>query len=176
MLDASESILESDWTKFVKFTHDIVASLPISDDEMNLGIVEFGSDAKNVCGLKSDKAALKKAIDSKLSKETSGRTMTHLAIRMATKELQENGRDDKQQLIFMLTDGLPTERNETGAAFAEAKKAGMLVQIVTIGFLASYLPPPAEWYTAGHPPLKFSMGYSELVDHLTTVTGTLIDI
>ena len=48
----------------------------------------------------------------------------------------------------------------------------MCVQIVTIGMIVSYVPTPVEWYTAGFPPIKFTMGYSELVSHLQVLDST----
>lgn len=173
VLDSSESVHEDDWQRFKKFTHEVVNALPISKDEMHVGIVEFATDVKTVITVTQDKDELNKALTENLSKQTTGQTNTHKAIREAVKDLKQNGQAGKPKLIFLLTDGLPTDRDAAGAAFAEAKAAGVRVQIVTIGMIVSYVPTPVEWYTAGFPPIKFTMGYSELVSHLQTVTKAI---
>ena len=56
------------------------------------------------------------------------------AIREAVKDLKQNGQAGKPKLIFLLTDGLPTDRDAAGAAFAEAKAAGVRVQVCVAGY------------------------------------------
>ena len=47
VLDSSESVHEDDWQRFKKFTHEVVNALPISKDEMHVGIVEFATDVRS---------------------------------------------------------------------------------------------------------------------------------
>jgi len=173
VIDSSESILESDWQTFVKFTHKLVQALPIGDDAMHVGVVEYNTEAKLVTKLESDKAKITQQLDAGLSKFTSGRTYTDKAISLGNHELIGQGRADKPKLLVLLTDGLPSNRAAADIAFANVHAAGVAVQIVTIGMMVSYLPMPAAWSSRGFPPIKMMHGYQQLLTRIGTITGAI---
>jgi uncharacterized protein YegL len=174
VLDSSKSIEESDWKKFVHFTHSLIDTLPIDPDTMRLGIIEFNTNAKLVSGLSSNKAAIQAMVDSRLSKTSEGKTYTDKAVRLALDDLAKNARDTSiPKLMLILTDGLPSNRTLANAAFADAKRKGVLIQLVTIGWVANIMPVPASWSSKGFPPLKMMGGYSELVKRMSDVAGAV---
>jgi len=104
IMDSSESILESDWKKFITFTNKLVEALPISETRMHLGVVEYNTEARLVTKLEADKDKIVKELDVGLSKFTSGRTFTDKAVLLGKKDLIENGRGgNKPKLIILLT-------------------------------------------------------------------------
>jgi uncharacterized protein YegL len=175
-MDSSNSILESDWEKFRTFTNKLVSALPVATDKMHVGVVEYNSVAKLVTKLEDDKAELTNEIDTGLSKFTTGATRTDKAISLATGELVQSGRGGKPKLIVLLTDGLPTKRTLTDAAFAKAHAADIKVQIVTIGAVVSYLPMNPAWSTTGFPPIKMMNGYAELLTRIESILGAICQL
>ena len=79
VIDSSQSILESDWQKFKQFTHKLVSKLPIRDDAMHLGVVEYNTNARLVTKLESDKAELDFKLASGLSKFTDGAVLVWIS-------------------------------------------------------------------------------------------------
>ena len=113
------------------------------------------------------------------------------AVRLGVKDLVENGRGGNiPKILLVLTDGLPNNAQLGGsaaagpsagqaaadAAFAEAKTAGVAVQLVTVGFLISYMPINPEWSADGFPPIKLALGYQELLDRIQTVVDRISEM
>lgn len=177
VLDASGSISAGDWTRFEEFTSSLIGSLPIGPKAMHLGIIEFNTEARQVSSLVSTKdEAL--AMSKQLSKVTSGRTYVDKAIYMAMDDLEKNGRratDPKiPQVIIVLTDGAPSDRNAAAVAFKAAIAKGYQVQIVLIGFMAVFMPPDADWSSA--PPMKMMGGYESLLQARAQVTDLVCSV
>jgi hypothetical protein len=173
-MDSSESITESDWVRFKEFTNKLVSGLPIRKDSMHLGVIEFNTDAKLVTSLESNKGDLESKLESGLSKSTKGRTFTGKAIRLAVDMLKKNARGgDIPKILILLTDGLPSDREAADAAFAEAKAAGVAVQIVTIGFMVNVLPLSEHWSAEGFPPIRMTMGYAQLLARIKSIEGAI---
>merc|ERR1712167_114800 len=177
VLDASGSISAGDWTRFEEFTTNLIGSLPIGPKAMHLGIIEFNTEARQVSSLVSTKdEAL--AMSKQLSKVTSGRTYVDKAIYMAMDDLEKNGRratDPKiPQVIIVLTDGAPSDRDAAAVAFKAAIAKGYQVQIVLIGFMAVFLPPDADWSSA--PPMKMMGGYESLLQARAQVTDLVCSV
>ena len=144
---------------------------------MHVGMIEYNTKAKLVTKLEQDRAALDRKINAGLSKFTSGRTSTDKAVLLATDELVKNSLSgNKPKIIILLTDGLPTDRSLANAAFSKAHALRINVQIVTIGFMVSYLPMPARWSTAGFAPIKMMKGYSELLKRIGKITRTICEL
>lgn len=177
ILDASGSISAGDWARFEEFTAGLVGSLPIGPKAMHLGIIEFNTESRQVASLVSTKEdAL--AATKQLSKVTSGRTYVDKAIYMAMDDLEKNGRkatDPKiPQVIIVLTDGAPSDRDAADKAFKAAIAKGYQVQIVLIGFMAVFLPPDADWSTS--PPMKMMGGYESLLQARAQVTDLVCSV
>ena len=49
--------------KFITFTHKLVQALPIGDDAMHVGVVEYNTEAKLVTKLEGDKAKITQQLD-----------------------------------------------------------------------------------------------------------------
>lgn len=90
-----------------------------------LGIITFGSTAKQVCALSHDKKIL---LDSINRIDITGSTNMSGAIRLADKELLNSVND---KAIILITDGDPDSKGDTKTC-AEAAKKNM-VSIATIG-------------------------------------------
>merc|ERR1711975_85839 len=118
------------------------------------------------------------AMSKQLSKVTSGRTYVDKAIYMAMDDLEKNGRratDPKiPQVIIVLTDGAPSDRNAAAVAFKAAIAKGYQVQIVLIGFMAVFMPPDADWSSA--PPMKMMGGYESLLQARAQVTDLVCSV
>jgi hypothetical protein len=177
ILDASGSISAGDWARFEEFTAGLVGSLPIGPKAMHLGIVEFNTEARQVSPLVSTKEdAL--AATKQLSKVTSGRTYVDKAIYMAMDDLEKNGRRSTHpkipQVIIVLTDGFPSDRNAAEKAFHAAIAKGYKVQLVLIGFMAVWLPPDPSWSSS--PPMKMMGGYESLLQARAQVTDLICSV
>lgn len=95
----------------------------------NAGVVDFSSSARSL-PLTNDATVLKNHIN---SIELGGGTETGYAIRQAMK-LLENGREEAQPVIILLTDGEANNTADALKAAEEAKQAGIV--IYTIALLA----------------------------------------
>jgi uncharacterized protein YegL len=130
VLDQSGSISGTEYAQIGDAAKLVVDAISASDLS---AAVAFASNASLEQGLTTDKNLVKGAIDSRVSSGTIGFN-TNIADGVATAqaELDANGRSSADQIIVLLSDGVPQDIDGALTAADAAKTAG--IRILTVGF------------------------------------------
>ena len=105
VLDGSASIQSSDWQKALKFTNTLISGFNISADQVEVGVVQFSSQADIVINLSSDPVAIAAAVSNLNQMKRS--TNTHSGFQEAKTMLDTHGRPNTAgKLVILLTDGV----------------------------------------------------------------------
>lgn len=163
MLDSSASIDDREWQHFMRFHNKVLDDFPIAEGGMHVGIAQFASKTASVSKLTGDKAKLLQANKDDMHPrgECAGclgtNTRMDKAVDAAMMEFKRSGRKDANNVLVMITDGVPTGGSAPGSmadkAFIRAKQAGIQVVFVLIGTIFRWLPLPKHWYAKDAPPI-----------------------
>jgi uncharacterized protein YegL len=129
-LDASGSIGSYGFAKTQAFAKDLIGRVTLSDDVEKVGIVKFSHEATIESAMSTDKAALDAAIDAMTFPMST--TETGQAIDTALNIAQQGGRGDAETIIFVVTDGVPTDKESARVAAERARQQG-LTRLVFVG-------------------------------------------
>ena len=91
---------------------DFANTLMDETGNVQIGIVEFGNDVKDVQNLTSNKSTVTNFINTKL--DADGGTNLQAGIARAN-DLLASGREDAKKIVIILTDGIPTFFNYTNS-------------------------------------------------------------
>eukprot|EP00998_Keelungia_sp_KM082_P010790 NODE_6_length_4369_cov_64.953088_g5_i0.p1 GENE.NODE_6_length_4369_cov_64.953088_g5_i0~~NODE_6_length_4369_cov_64.953088_g5_i0.p1 ORF type:complete len:1422 (-),score=425.11 NODE_6_length_4369_cov_64.953088_g5_i0:103-4341(-) len=135
VIDASGSILDSDWELVKQFARDVVnglsANLLADGSDMRIGIVTFANTAVKESELTGDKQQLLDAIDN--MQKTTGTTRTDKGLEMAGDELMAKNRGlNECKTIKLITDG-NSNVPATTASVAHDLKVKNLITIFAVG-------------------------------------------
>lgn len=156
-LDSSGSISAKDWARFMNFTDKIITELPVGENQMQLGIAEFATNASLVKSLTTNKAELLQARRQEVWREHGVRTFMGKGAKIAREQLTDR---NLPRSLVIFTDGLASNRTNAAHELLAAKAAGIKVIMVTIGFLANMVPPNNTWLSV--PPIKIHEGFVAL--------------
>jgi hypothetical protein len=157
MLDSSNSIDDREWQHFMTFHDKLLNEFPIAEGGMHVGIEQFASRTALVSpltGVKTDLLQANKDNMHPRGNDTNSlgtNTRMDKAVDAALVQFKMGGRSSVNDVLVMLTDGLPTGGSFPGSmadkAFARAKAAGVQVLFVLIGTVFQWLPLPKSWYS-----------------------------
>lgn len=152
-VDTSASITDDQWTQFMSFLDKLTADFPVKEDGMHMGLMQFATVAHTYQGLtgthdpESKKNMKPKGTDTEAG-QMGRHTNMHLAVDTAL-DMFTKGREKVTDVLLVITDGLPTGGTAAGSpadkGFLKAKKNGVQVIFVTIGWLFQFVPLPDSW-------------------------------
>ena len=102
-------------TSAKKAAKTFISTLITDDDNVKIGLVEYGESIKNTQALTENEKILNNFIDNKYS--ASGGTNLQAGIEKAHKLLDNGSREDSKKLVVILTDGIPTFFNYEGKVY-----------------------------------------------------------
>ena len=102
-------------TSAKKAAKTFISTLITDDDNVKIGLVEYGKSIKNTQALTENEKILNNFIDNKYS--ASGGTNLQAGIEKAHKLLDNGSREDSKKLVVILTDGIPTLFNYEGKVY-----------------------------------------------------------
>ena len=102
-------------TSAKKAAKTFISTLITDDDNVKIGLVEYGESIKNTQALTEIEKILNNFIDNKYS--ASGGTNLQAGIEKAHKLLDNGSREDSKKLVVILTDGIPTFFNYEGKVY-----------------------------------------------------------
>eukprot|EP01080_Neovahlkampfia_damariscottae_P008671 gene8671-618_t len=111
-VDSSGSISNNQWNLQMDFILNVTKKLIINDSQMNVGLIQFGENVKNISLLTSDKRSIQNSIESIRNHHMSSWTNTLGALNEAVKILNFGNplslvdRSSVSKIILLLTDGL----------------------------------------------------------------------
>ncbi|XP_071104973.1 uncharacterized protein [Haliotis cracherodii] len=132
VVDGSDSIDDADFRKLKTAVIQISDALDLSETGTMFGAVVYSSTVSETAALSSNSAALRSEI-SKFGHPKDG-TATHLGIRRMTDMMQNQGRADVPKVGIVITDGRSKNPAATQTAAADARKAGLNMFAVGVGF------------------------------------------
>ena len=114
VLDSSGSMGDDNkLTNLKEAAKDLVNTL-MKDGTNQVGVVEFGTNVKHTHKLTTNKSGINRFID---RMNDDGGTNIQQAVASANNILQDGKRDDAQQIVIILTDGIPTFFNYNGQKY-----------------------------------------------------------
>ncbi|XP_046559880.1 LOW QUALITY PROTEIN: integrin alpha-1-like [Haliotis rubra] len=136
IVDGSGSVSSTDYDRMLTFINDVIDSLNINEDEIQVSALEFSTTVGDMITFNSftTKAALKSSI-LRMRKGNSG-TATHLAIQEAGDTLfntSTGARPNAKRVAILLTDGASSYRNYTVFAAQKARDLGHVLLSVGVG-------------------------------------------
>ena len=102
-------------TSAKKAAKTFISTLITDDDNVKIGLVEYGKSIKNTQALTENEKILNNFIDNKYS--AGGGTNLQAGIEKAHKLLDNGSREDSKKLVVILTDGIPTLFNYEGKVY-----------------------------------------------------------
>jgi len=136
LLDASTSEGQANFNKEVEFVGNVVQSLEVGTDKIQIAMAEFSTHVKSLIKLNDFHNNVDEAIAIKNTTYYPGFTMTSEALKFAREEMLDpsNGRRlDAQAVVVVLTDGKSTIPAATVIQAQMLKDTGVLVVAVGIG-------------------------------------------
>ena len=102
-------------TSAKKAAKTFISTLITDDDNVKIGLVEYGESIKNTQALTENEKILNNFIDNKYSAR--GGTNLQAGIEKAHELLDNGSREDSKKLVVILTDGIPTLFNYEGKVY-----------------------------------------------------------
>ena len=138
--DESTSINQTFMIRLKEFVLALAEQFPVSDTQTHVGVMRFSTPGRTRVDIKvnqiTNKTQLITAINN-IPFERDGRgarTYHMLAMMTALEELQKNGRKDVDDVIILVTDGLPQPPEQSARSIAaEARKNGTTIYGVFVG-------------------------------------------
>ncbi|KAK6970941.1 collagen alpha-5(VI) chain [Biomphalaria glabrata] len=138
VLDASNSIGETNWGHQTKFAADITQAFKIGPNDIQFGCLIFNNETTKIFDLKtySDKTSLYNKIRSIVYPTNQG-TFTYRALRKIREEGLFSpfygGRPGASKIVIVMTDGKSSDRAKTISEAELLKKSGVTIIAVGIG-------------------------------------------
>ncbi|XP_053383146.1 collagen alpha-6(VI) chain-like [Mercenaria mercenaria] len=177
VLDSSTSMTENEFYKQLQFVSTFINHVEIGPTDFRVGIVTFSSDAKVEFGFNDylTNDTLKAAIE--LIKFSRGVTFTHLGLASAeamfkNKSMSNNASATRKKYVFVLTDGMSSNRKKTESAALSLKKIVHKVITIGIGYEVSH----RELLTISSPPDDLNAAYVFSVDDFNSLNTILKEL
>ncbi|PVD20005.1 hypothetical protein C0Q70_20499 [Pomacea canaliculata] len=136
VLDSSSSIWVHDFeTSMLQFVRNVIDIYDIGADRTRVGIITFSDKPRTVFGLEAhvQKEELLKAVNSKSVKYEPGLTYTAEALQTARMNLFQEGRQNADHVLILITDGQSKDPNATLMTAHAAHEDGVTVFTVGVG-------------------------------------------
>ena len=135
VVDGSGSIMPGNFDTLIEFVVRVTRQFIISPERTRMGLIQFSeqSDLEIPLGIFPDVRILEILIRN-TEYQNGGSTNTGAAIRQATNELFNSplARDDVSKLMFLFTDGNPTNATDAEIASDEARNRDITITAVGI--------------------------------------------
>ncbi|CDJ38362.1 microneme protein 2, putative [Eimeria tenella] len=138
VVDESGSIGTSNFRKVRQFIEDFVNSMPISPEDVRVGLITFATRSKvrwNLSDPKATNPSLAISAARSLSYST-GVTYTHYGLQDAKKLLYDTNagaRNNVPKLVLVMTDGASNLPSQTRSSAAALRDAGAIVVVLGVG-------------------------------------------
>ena len=140
VVDGSGSITSGNFVTLMGFVVRVTRAFDISPERTRMGLVQFSQLSVLEIGLgnATDDGELERQIGN-IMYQDGGNTNTGPAIRLATDELFDSSlaRDDVSKLMFLFTDGTPTDTAVAVSAGEEARNRGITITAVGIAITSA---------------------------------------
>ena len=140
VVDGSGSINSVNFATLIEFVVRVTRQFDISPERTRMGLVQFSEPSVLEIGLGTitDDGDLERAIMN-IMYQDGGNTNTGAAIRLATNELfnSPQARDDVSKLMFLFTDGAPTNEADAVSAGDEARNRSITITAVGIAITSA---------------------------------------
>ncbi|CDJ58508.1 microneme protein 2, putative [Eimeria maxima] len=138
VVDESGSIGTSNYGKVRSFISNFAGTMPLSPDDVRVGLVTFGTSAVTRWDLSDSRAqnADLLAAAAKKLPYAAGSTYTHLGLAKAEEILfsfQKGGRDNAPKMILVMTDGASSRRSQTLSAAEKLRNRGVIIVVLGVG-------------------------------------------
>ena len=150
LIDESSSISPFDFIDLKEFANQILRQFPISDNRTHAGIIRFSNRARtqvvSPLGNVTNSVELQRIVTEMSTTDAPGgfrgfATHHKDAMNLAIMELQQRGRANAQEIIILLTDGIPEEEGSSvkgagsnqSAINASADARGLGYSIFAVG-------------------------------------------
>ncbi|CDJ53405.1 microneme protein 2, putative [Eimeria brunetti] len=138
VIDESGSIGTANFDKVRKFLSQFGSSLPLSSEDVRVGLVSFGTRAVKHWDLKDPRAQSVEMFVQATKKLPygSGSTYTHLGLNEAEAMLfsaDRGGRENVPKLILLMTDGASSKRTLTFGAAKRIRDRGVIIVVLGVG-------------------------------------------
>ena len=144
VVDGSASIRPQNFVNLIEFVVRVTRQFDISPERTRMGLVQFSeqSDLEISLGSITDDGELEREIMN-IMYQNGGDTFTGVAIRQATRELLNSSQArNVSKLMFLFTDGNPTEPPNAISAGVEARNEN--ITITAVGIAISNSPSAQE--------------------------------
>lgn len=144
VVDESLSITPDNMWVLKDFVVSFVRAQRVSVTETNIGLIRFSTTSRTHIDVRvnqiTDGEVLANFVNGLDFTSNRGNETHHLeAMMLAVKDLEENGRPNAQNVIILLTDGLPEPLTQSARSFAEmTRRNGTSIYGVHLGVLAGF--------------------------------------
>lgn len=138
VVDESGSIGTTNYARVRSFLQGFAQTMPLSPDDVRVGLVTFGTKSVVRWELK-DPTAQDVGLFTRAAAKlpyAAGSTFTHLGIKDAGDILFNNkrgGREGAPKMILLMTDGASSRRSQTLAAAEDLRKRGVIFVVLGVG-------------------------------------------
>lgn len=138
VLDASGTVGSQGWEHLKSFVSILASRMDLGDSDgaARLGIVKYGSSATTSLPLTGDSASISAAIPGMAWNGDNTNTAQGLAL--AAQMLEDQGDPDVQQVVVVVTDGMPLSTYLTTVEVDRLKANGVRIVFVSIGNALSH--------------------------------------
>ena len=133
LLDGSDSIKDADWIKMKQFTKQLIMSLDVARDAMNIGIVVYSTEVGDSIGVNPFKDKNRLRLLAGVLRQPKASTNTAKGIQYVRDTLKQNGRPGVPKIIVVITDGSSDNPTDTALQANLAKAEGITVLAVGVG-------------------------------------------
>nr|KAG5686852.1 hypothetical protein BaRGS_003542 [Batillaria attramentaria] len=138
VLPGSNSLAREDFHAITNFVASEIQDLPVSEDQIQVGVVVFASSVGDTISITGNEPQLLADL-AKLQQtdKTDSGTGTHLAIERALRLLQNSRPNIPDAIVIIITDGATDEPTATNDQVQIAVGRGVLIFAIGIGWSIS---------------------------------------
>ncbi|CDJ30759.1 uncharacterized protein EMH_0061160 [Eimeria mitis] len=138
VVDESGSIGTGNYKKVRTFLQDFARTMPLSPEDVRMGLVTFGTRAVNHWDLSDSRAQSTELFANAAANlaYAAGSTYTHLGLNSAGDMLfntQKGGREGVPKMVLVMTDGASSKRAQTLSAAKSLRERGVVVVVLGVG-------------------------------------------
>ncbi|CDI78561.1 microneme protein 2, putative [Eimeria praecox] len=138
VVDESGSIGNTNYAKVRTFLGTFASSMPVSPEDVRIGLITFGTNAVTRWDLASPKAQNPDLFTEAVKKlpYAAGSTYTHLGIEAGGDMLfnaKKGGRENVPKMMVVMTDGASSRRSQTIASADKYRARGVIFVVLGVG-------------------------------------------
>lgn len=175
VVDGSGSMTLKNYQSTADFVGHIIDTLDVASDKVNVRLVQFSSSTQIHQDLSGDTQAVAAGLEHLKNNYMSGSTLTDLALNTVTQEINNNSRQNVEQIVVVLNDGQSNNAADTRTSSVSLKATGATVFAIGVGANA----PEAELrdVIASDPTDTFMKidDFAKLEDYMAKITKNLCE-